>query len=388
MSFPHNDPLWGEVAAFVAAHRRADETVLAPDVFWWRLRVIERYRGTYLDPGRGVDWAIVHKGLLAQISEATLDRIEADLVPVLANAVFVVWARPGRLARRAAGPDVEAYAGHRRLRGEDEVPDTGQDHVLPDPGRLRAFDTLDLPQLARAMDRFWEAGGYRYDLPRDRAYIEDLRLVVASLVGDPEGLEVLDIGCGDGTLLAALAGVEAYVGVEISHVAAALARSRPDLPVNSRIVVSPAETLDLGEARFDLTLFVEASEHVLDVEAVLATCARHTRPGGRLIVTGANRNSLNQMMMRALGYPEFATNYQHIREFTHDELVDMLDRHGFDVTRSEGVMLYPYWGIPGVDAIVHEVCDRDPGIVEAMRVLGRRAGPRHAYVMVFEAVRR
>ncbi|MEQ9814516.1 MAG: class I SAM-dependent methyltransferase [Azospirillaceae bacterium] len=388
MSFPHNDRLWVEVAAFVARHRRADETVLAPDVFWWRLRVIERYRGTYLDPGRGVDWAIVHKGLLEQISEVSLDRIEADLVPVFANAVFVVWARPGRLAQQATGPDVEAYAGRRRLRGEDEIPDTEQDHVLPDPGRLQAFDTLDMPQLAQAMDRFWAAGGYRYDLPRDRAYIEDLRAVVASLVGDPAGLGVLDIACGDGALLATLAGAEAYVGVEISPVAASLARRHPGLPDNSRVVVSPAETLDLGEARFDLTLFVEASEHVLDVEAALAACARHTRPGGRMIVTGANRNSLNQMMMRALGYPEFATNYQHLREFTYDELEGMLDRHGFDVSRSEGVMLYPYWGIPGVDAIVHQVCDSDPEIVEVMRVLGRQAGPRHAYVMVLEAVRR
>ena len=112
------------------------------------------------------------------------------------------------------------------------------------------------------------------------------------------------------------------------------------------------------------------------------------RPGGRLLTTAANRNSVNQVITRRLGYPEFVTNYQHIAEFGLDDLTEMLDDAGFDVVRTEGIFLFPYWGVPGVDQAVRHLTDDDPEVVELMRKLGRLVGAEHAYTSVVAAVRR
>jgi hypothetical protein len=96
---------------------------------------------------------------------------------------------------------------------------------------------------------------------------------------------------------------------------------------------------------------------------------------------------VNQVITRRLGYPEFVTNYQHIAEFGLDELTEMLESVGFVVERTEGIFLFPYWGIPGIDQAVRHLTDDDPEIVELMRKLGRLVGAEHAYTSVVSAIR-
>ena len=100
------------------------------------------------------------------------------------------------------------------------------------------------------------------------------------------------------------------------------------------------------------------------------------------MATVANRESVNQILMTKLGYPEFVTNYQHVREFSYRETLDLLDRHGFGLDRTAGIFLYPYWGVPGVDEVVRKITDEDPEFVELMRLLGERVGAEHAYCSV------
>ncbi len=90
MSFPHHDGLWTDVAEFIGARRRPGESVLAPDLFAYRLPGIRRYCDTFLRPDDVYDWAVVHKGELGSLSRPVLERIAKGRA-VLANAVFVVW---------------------------------------------------------------------------------------------------------------------------------------------------------------------------------------------------------------------------------------------------------------------------------------------------------
>ena len=46
MSFPYHDRFWTETADFVAERLAPGESVLAPDIFWWRFERIARYRNT------------------------------------------------------------------------------------------------------------------------------------------------------------------------------------------------------------------------------------------------------------------------------------------------------------------------------------------------------
>jgi SAM-dependent methyltransferase len=383
MSFPHHDRLWTEAAQFVARHCRPDDKILAPDIFHILFARIYRYANTRLLPDMAYDWAVIHKGELGTLSYSFLAALPGSMVPVLANEVFVVWssrknAAAATLAASTAHlePYFDAFA---RLDPAAPLEDAPADRVLPDPGQIVNFARLDDDAFKEAMNRFWQNGGYEHDTLRDRALFDEVERCVASFVGDGSGKVVLDLGCGSGKLMNILTRSPSVVGVDISDVAVEMARQthagRPEFSFH----VMDAHALDLPNAHFDTTLIIESIEHFKDCRKVMSEVARVTKPGGHLLVTTANRDSLHLVVNRKLGYPDFATSFQHIEEFSFAGLKRLVEDHGFQVKGSAGMFLYPYWGIPGVDGIVRSAMDNDPELVELMRVLGARVGAEHAY---------
>jgi ubiquinone/menaquinone biosynthesis C-methylase UbiE len=175
------------------------------------------------------------------------------------------------------------------------------------------------------------------------------------------------------------------VGVDISEVAVKRAADAYRARAGSALIVMDGHALAFASSAFDIVSFTESIEHMHDVERVIAEIHRVLKPGGRLLVTTPNANSLHLVMTRKLGYPAFKTSNQHVREYTFDEVRDLLQKAGFVISRSAGMFLYPYWGIPGIDQIARPITDSDPELVELMRELGRRVGPEHSYLMVILA---
>jgi hypothetical protein len=66
----------------------------------------------------------------------------------------------------------------------------------------------------------------------------------------------------------------------------------------------------------------------------------------------------------------------------------MLADSGLAVESTAGIELRPYWGVPGVDPLVRAAIDDDEAVVDALRVLGTRAGAEYAYVGVVRARKR
>ncbi len=138
-----------------------------------------------------------------------------------------------------------------------------------------------------------------YDAPgvhnRYTAHREDGRLspnhvmeepAVLAEVGDPAGLRVLDLGCGDGAFgrLLLEAGARSYRGVDssssmVEQAGRTLAGTagRVDL-ADIENFTGEAHSVDLVTARLSL-------HYVADLDRVLAACARALVPAGRLIVT-------------------------------------------------------------------------------------------------------
>jgi SAM-dependent methyltransferase len=105
--------------------------------------------------------------------------------------------------------------------------------------------------------------------------------VLADLVPLP-GREVVDVGCGDGSLVRALAARGAsVVGVEVSE--AAVARAQDG---RHRYVVGRADALPLEDASVDACVLMRSLHHV-PAEAMpraFEECARVLRPGGAMYV--------------------------------------------------------------------------------------------------------
>src|SRR5690606_3810946 len=110
----------------------------------------------------------------------------------------------------------------------------------------------------------------------------ELRWLTAA-VGDARDARVLDIGCGNGALLAHLSGAIAEgVGVDISPEMIAHARRRAPHPhLRFERVRGPA--LPLADASVDLAISF-LSFRYLDWDPILREIARVLVPSGRLLV--------------------------------------------------------------------------------------------------------
>ena len=114
------------------------------------------------------------------------------------------------------------------------------------------------------------------DLTCNRAQLED-------------GMAVLDLGCGWGSLTLWIA--ERYPGCRVTGVSNSapqrehiLARARERGLANVEIVTADANVLELPAGSFDRVLSVEMLEHVRNHEALLGRVAGWLRPGARLFV--------------------------------------------------------------------------------------------------------
>jgi SAM-dependent methyltransferase len=102
----------------------------------------------------------------------------------------------------------------------------------------------------------------------------------------PRARDVVDVGCGTGGLVRALATRGArVVGVEVSAEALRRARSAPAV-AGERYVEGGAEALPLPDASADLVVFHHSLHHVPAdaLDAALAEAARVARPGGAVYV--------------------------------------------------------------------------------------------------------
>lgn len=125
---------------------------------------------------------------------------------------------------------------------------------------------------------------------------------VAELCRPHGAARVLDVGCGTGELLSALAPqIRFGVGIDISERAIDSARHRAAGLDNLSFHVLPAEQLpdhDLG--RFDVILFVGSLEHMADPRIALrAACARAHR-ASRIAVVAISPDAPHARISRSL----------------------------------------------------------------------------------------
>jgi SAM-dependent methyltransferase len=139
--------------------------------------------------------------------------------------------------------------------------------------------------------------------------------------------DVLDLGCGDGTLAAFVEPGRAYVGVDGRAGIMPTLRARfPIYAFHCRDLDS--EPLALAQ-RFDTIALLALIEHLSRPGWMLGQLAEHLRPGGQVVITTPSPigNRIHQVGAR-IGLFSLEAMQEHKTIFTRDTLVDCLGQHG------------------------------------------------------------
>lgn len=163
-----------------------------------------------------------------------------------------------------------------------------------------------------------------------------------SLIGDPAGQKVLDIGCGDGAFTLALAERGAHVvGIDASEAMIAAAAQRLVLSgVDARLCVGITEQLPFVPDAYDLVFAKTVLCFVEDASGVFAEIARVLRPGGRLVIGELGKYSqwaMRRYIKGRLGSPLWRRG--HFR--TAAQLRKCAEDAGLTVESIRGAVYYP-----------------------------------------------
>jgi len=198
---------------------------------------------------------------------------------------------------------------------------------------------------------------YRFRVPP----IDFLSWVLAHVPLSAAG-RMIDLGCGDGRLLARLSqgGLDA-VGIDLAE--GMLHQARDTSPATP-LVCGDAAMLPLASAHADVVFALHMLYHVADLSAALAEIGRVLRPGGRLVATtnaGHHLAELRHLTARAAAdvagsavLPAWATS--HADElFLLEDALGLLAAAGFaietfDITEAQVVLTEPGPAMAYVDS--------------------------------------
>lgn len=195
----------------------------------------------------------------------------------------------------------------------------GRLHPMPSEAEVEAFYPPE----------YYGAGGKKFvplvELPLRLVGGRHVRFLTRDL---RPGARVLDLGCGRGVLLGALAdrGFDVH-GLELSEAAARGADPR------ARIRIAPTLAgASYSAAFFDRAIVWHVLEHLRDPAATLAELHRILRPGGEVVISVPNFSSLQARWAGAAWF--HLDPPRHLWHFSLESLRRLVVRAGF-VLRSE-----------------------------------------------------
>jgi 2-polyprenyl-3-methyl-5-hydroxy-6-metoxy-1,4-benzoquinol methylase len=152
---------------------------------------------------------------------------------------------------------------------------------------------------------------------------------------------ILDLGCGDGRLLAMLRehGAPGWQleGLDFSEAAVARCRAR-GFPARAGRV----EDFDAPDASFDAVVMMQILEHLDDPRSALARVAALLRPGGVLVVETPNVGGLDYRWFRGRYWGMYHFP-RHWNLFSSEGLARLLRESGFTVVGTERLLSTSSW---------------------------------------------
>jgi len=162
---------------------------------------------------------------------------------------------------------------------------------------------------------------------------------------DPNGLRVLDVGCGGGLLSEEFAALGCDVtGIDLSLPTLAVARQHAQASgLSIRYLEGSAEQLAFESRTFDIVCCCDVLEHVDSPDAVIREISRVLKPGGVFFFDTINRTFKSKLIAIKAAQDWRLTRLiprdVHVWEkfIRPDELVELLDRHGMPNSELAGL---------------------------------------------------
>jgi len=168
------------------------------------------------------------------------------------------------------------------------------------------------------------------------------RDLILELLGDVAGLDVLDVGCGDGELAVTLWERRSRVSaIDASEAMIGAARARAQARrADIDFEIARAEQLPFPTARFDLVVAVTILCFLGDATGVFREMARVLRPGGRLVIGELGKWSTWAAARRIRGWSG-SQLWREARFRTAGELRALAEQAGLTVELLRGAIFYP-----------------------------------------------
>jgi SAM-dependent methyltransferase len=247
------------------------------------------------------------------------------------------------------------------------------------------------PSRSDALEEQWReyyrraAEGPRHPAARDFMR-QDLHATLARLI--PAGASVLDVGSGDGELLAALPHATRKGIDYLPEMVERARRDHPQIVFEVGDVLAPRASLPqpLADERFDAVICDRLCHSVLDIKALLSALRRRLAPGGRIYLTAFNYFwELPTKMAEAAGWKRPAPTTNWLSDIDFRNLFDIT---GLEVVRFEDRLLLPL-ELPALTTAMNRYLVRAPGMqhlslyrIYMLRDRGTPAPERRASVSV------
>lgn len=187
--------------------------------------------------------------------------------------------------------------------------------------------------------RLWDF--YSRTFPYNEAYFtksvgRDVLRKTRNIVGNLNGLTILDFGCGPGFLVEHIVNInikpKKYIGLDFSKKSIDMLLTKKDkvkFPIEGILITKLPSPLE--KSIIDLCFLIEVVEHLNDdhLDKTLLEIYRVLRPGVKLIITTPNKEDLRLSMNFC---PECGCIYhkwQHVRSWDKFSLKNTVEAYGF-----------------------------------------------------------
>ena len=153
----------------------------------------------------------------------------------------------------------------------------------------------------RMSDTWWDDAGFLNVLQSalNPVRVPFLERQLRTRFATPQGLRVLDVGCGGGLLAEELARLGCLVtGIDPSRRSLEAARAHASASgLEIDYVHGVAEALPADDGAFDAVVCCDVLEHVTDLGATIREVARVLRPGGLYLYDTINRTRRSKLLV-------------------------------------------------------------------------------------------